>query len=188
MTDKLNMILKACKRIYGKDFTANNRHREDVYARACFYIIARDMLKAPYQLIGDVCGQRSHATVLHAVKKAKAYSMVSDFNRMLTTFKNNTENLAALKVTQSEFKHVNDALRRNYRLKVENERLRQLIKKNSRKHILAKNTRERLLNKLLEIPEKSLIAFEQTRLTPYLKMLNIDVHNLNVKFDEVSYN
>lgn len=100
--DNLKIILDACLRVYGADFTVNNRKRENVYARAAFYNVCKANTKETLEEIGKMCGNLDHATVLNGYKKTVkerdgSYLLIPEFRSILYKFETKVNELIELK-------------------------------------------------------------------------------------------
>lgn len=194
MTDKLDIILNACKRIAGTDFTVDNRKQDNVYFRACFYRVAKDKLVredkkrgVTLQKLGDIAGNRNHATVLHALKQTEengSYLLLPNVRKILNQFRKEVESISTLKTAPEIDTYTSDLLNEIEALKKENSSLLcELYDKPAKE---PDSEHQRFFKRLLNISEGMLLELEETRFNPWIKMNG--VHNLNVKFDEVSYN
>lgn len=82
--NKLEIILKACNTAMGegKDIRAKTRVREFVYARSVFFYLAKKYTDLPLRAIGEYCGGRDHATVLHSCKTYEKLKKYPDFKNL----------------------------------------------------------------------------------------------------------
>lgn len=111
--DNLKIILDACLRVYGADFTVNNRKRENIYARAAFYNVCKANTKETLEEIGKMCGNLDHATVLNGYKKTVkerdgCYLLIPEFRYRLDQFETIVKELTELKdemEIESDYQH-----------------------------------------------------------------------------------
>ena len=196
MNDRLKIILEACLRVHGSDFTLKNRYTENVYARACFYYLAKNDT-ITLGKVGRICGGRDHATVLHGLrkvgKKDGEYMLVSGFRNMLERFEREVMSIKSLKTEEESTIYYKSLLNKIDSLEEENTKLRQRLyynNKNKPKPEEVKiNYKDSLYMTLKSLPESLLREFKETRLTPYLRMnkhlFNNPAASINVEFEEI---
>ena len=175
--DNLKIILDACLRVYGADFTVNNRKRANVYARAAFYNVCRENTNQSLEAIGEMCGNLDHATVLHGynktiIKKDGRYLLIPEFRFVLNQFETVVNGLVDLKSEPEIESYYRDLIIKIKSLENENQELRKELYK--LKTIEAETPKDpiqlRITKTLMELPSNILEDFEQYRLNPYLKL------------------
>lgn len=95
------------------------RGREQVYARALYYGLCRELTAMSLQTVGDTLGQ-DHATALHAI--TKIYNNFLLWNEVKYIKAYNT--IKADMDKNNKAKYVEDLIRQNIRLKRENNELK----------------------------------------------------------------
>jgi len=92
----LEVIKSTLMKFFDNDFTVRNRQRHNVYQRAVFFALCRDL--TPYALvdIGEVVN-RDHASVLHGIKLFKNFKIWNEdwyieiYNKARTHLKEDLE-------------------------------------------------------------------------------------------------
>ena len=84
--ENLQTIMDACLKVYGVDFTENNRVRRNVYARCAYYTLARKHTNLSLSKIGLICGKRDHSTVLHGIRTANSYELNKEYRKLYNEF------------------------------------------------------------------------------------------------------
>tara|TARA_R110000803_G_scaffold69058_2_gene131223 strand:+ start:7111 stop:7662 length:552 start_codon:yes stop_codon:yes gene_type:complete len=166
--DKLNIILNGCLRIYGSDFRERNRKMENVFARGCFYILAKEMTKCTLSEIGEICGGRDHATVLYVTGGRGGFLSIDRFNEMLHSFKEEgnisfilrTETIEMEKKEKLEMEKID-------KLEAEILRLQKILNKSKKPKLTIDGE---LIKRISNMPSELIRDFERTRLEPYLRM------------------
>jgi len=176
--ENLKTILNACLRVYGADFTVNNRKQNNVYARAAYYSLAKSFTNHSLDKIGRICGGRDHSTVIHALHKAKAYKMLPEYRRLLAKFEHAIDGLLIFKEENEIETYHTDLIKKIKNLELENQQLRKNI------YDLKKVTDEptepiqiRVTKTIMKLPDDVLRDFERYRLLPFLKMQQSKVLN-----------
>jgi len=175
--ENLKTILNACLRVYGADFTVNNRKQNNVYARAAFYYLAKSLTKESLEKIGLICGSRDHATVIHALKKAETYTMIAEYRRVLSQFENAVDGIMSIK-TESEIEtYHSDLISKINSLELENQKLRIELYKKNKENIPTDPIQIRVTKTIMQLPDDVLYEFEKYRLMPFLKLQQSKVLN-----------
>ena len=168
--ENLKTILNACLRVYGADFTINNRKQNNVYARAAYYSLAKSFTNQSLEKIGLVCGGRDHATVIHALKKAETYTMIPEYRRVLAQFEKAVDGIMIFK-TESEIENYHsDLINKIESLELENQKLRIKLYKKNKENIPTDPIQIRVTKTIMELPDEVLHEFEKYRLMPFLKL------------------
>lgn len=68
--DKLRLAYKICNAVFELDLKKRDRKRNYVYARACYFVLARKYTFCSLEEIGGFI-DRHHATVIHSTKEFK---------------------------------------------------------------------------------------------------------------------
>ncbi|QDP61089.1 MAG: hypothetical protein Unbinned5858contig1001_18 [Prokaryotic dsDNA virus sp.] len=63
--ERIKKIVEEC---FGLDLNINSRELKYVEARACFYVLCREIKGATFKNIAD-CVNKHHSTILHAIKE-----------------------------------------------------------------------------------------------------------------------
>ena len=176
--ENLKTILDACLRVYGADFTINNRTQNNVYARAAYYTLAKYFTNQSLEKIGFICGDRDHSTVIHALQKAKAYKKIPEYRRLLGKFEHEIDGLLIFKKENEIETYYTDLINKIKNLELENQQLRKNI------YDMEKVADEpndpiqiRVTKTIMELPDDVLQEFEQYRLMPFLKLQESKVLN-----------
>jgi len=173
--ENLKTILNACLRVYGADFTVNNRKQNNVYARAAFYHLAKSFTKESLDNIGEVCGARDHSTVINAYKKTVkekngAYLLVPEYRKTLAQFEKVVEGIMSIK-TESEIENYHgDLISKINSLELENQKLRIELYKKNKENIPSDPIQIRVTKTIMQLPDDVLQEFEKYRLMPFLKL------------------
>tara|TARA_R110000772_G_scaffold220190_1_gene330742 strand:+ start:273 stop:860 length:588 start_codon:yes stop_codon:yes gene_type:complete len=184
MIDKMYIILDACTKVYGSDFTKKTRKRQTIYARAAFINIVRTKYgkKVSLESIGRVVGGLDHATVLHALNKtieAKngSYLLEKEFTDILYKFNKSIKNILALKDSDEIKVYANDLVGTIERLEDEADNLKGLIYKMNLEKIEALRNKDRsFVDDIFELPATIKQEFYKFKWLPYKKMLESRKH------------
>ena len=176
---KLEIILSACLRIYGKDFTINNRQKRNVFARGAFYTLARNNTNEPLENIGKVCGNRDHSTVHFAIKKAENYMLIPEYRKVFHQFNTEVSGLLGLKSATEIETYYSDLIEKIKFLEDENKKLLNKVYKLSKKEKarVTDPIQKRITKTIMGLPDSILEDFEKYRLNPYLKLQESKVIN-----------
>ena len=174
--DNLKIILDACLRVYGADFTVNNRKRENVYAKAAFYNVCKKNTKATLEAIGKMVG-RDHATVLYGYNKTikekdGSFLLIPDFRFILHQFETIVNGLVDLKTEPEIEDYYKDLINKIESLENENKELRkELYKLKTIEAAIEKESiLDSIINKIKGLTDETLEDLDQYRINPYLKL------------------
>ena len=181
--ENLKTILDACLRVYGEDFTVNNRKRNNVYARAAFYKVCKLNTNETLDSIGKMC-KKDHATVLHVTgregnKGEKAnegkhdeYLLIKEYRVIFEQFKVIVNGLVGLKNETQIESYYKDLINKIESLDNENKELRkELFKLKAEEVVIVKQPiQTRITNTIMGLSNEILEDFEKYRLNPYLKL------------------
>jgi len=184
MINKMHIILDACTKVHGSNFTKKSRKREVIYARAAFINIVRTKYgkKVSLESIGDVIGGLDHATVLHAYSKTVedrdgSYLLEKEFTDILYKFNQSIKNILALKDSDEIKLYANDLVGTIERLEDEADYLRNTIDKMNTEKIESLKIKERsFVDDIFELPETIKQEFKKYKWLPYKKMLESRKH------------
>ena len=186
--NELETKLKICIEAYGKDFKIKTRKREFVYVRAAFYTVAYNK-KTALNKIGEICGDRDHATVLHAlhnvgelkngefVKKNGPYMHLIEFTSILKMFERSIE-MESLKEENKKLKiSMLNTPGTSAMLKLI-EQKEELKKENLRLHKYNKTrkTDGSFLDEIDQLPADQKQEFNKFKWQPHKKMLESRKH------------
>ena len=174
----MHIILNACTKVHGSDFTKKSRKRQTIYARAAFINIVRTKYgeKVSLEAIGKVCGGLNHATVLHALNKTiesknGSYLLVKEFTDILYKFNESIKKILALKDSDEIKMYTNDLVGTIERLEDEADNLKRIIKKMNTEKIESLRDKERsFIDDIAELPVSIKQEFEQFKWIPFKKM------------------
>ena len=191
MINKMYIILEACKKVHGSDFTKKSRKREIIYARAAFINIVRTKYgrKVSLESIGEVLGGLDHATVLHAYDRTNAdrdgrYLLEREFRNVLQSFQNAIKNIIAIKDIEEIKLYTNDLVGTIERLEDEADYLMlQIIKLQEVEQPKDERT---FLDDIAELPADVKQEFEKYKWLPFKKMQESREHyKMNVEHKPV---
>tara|TARA_B110000285_G_C15061758_1_gene582784 strand:+ start:392 stop:928 length:537 start_codon:yes stop_codon:yes gene_type:complete len=177
--ENLQTIMDACLKVYGVDFTANNRVRRNVYARCAYYTLARKHTNLSLSKIGLICGKRDHSTVLHGIRTANSYELNKDYRKLYNEFARVVDGLLSIKEPTEVETYHEDLLSQIKTLENENTNLRiKIYEMNRIKSLEPKDAIQvRITKTIMELPDNILEDFEKYRLNPYLKLQKSKVIN-----------
>ena len=174
---ELEIIVKACIKRHGLDFTQRIRSNEYIYPRAAFIKIVRDRYKrkASLQLIGDVLGGLDHATVLHAYNRATdeldgRYLYVKEFNDVLKDFRDLLSGIIEIKNMEEIRTYSADLTEYIDRLQSENADLKAKIIEQSEIISGKRIDIEPFLVEISELPNELKEEFRIYKWLPFKKM------------------
>ena len=177
--NNLNVILNACLRVYGADFTVNNRKRNNVYARAVFYALCRKYTNQSFENIGKVCGNRDHSTVIYAVRKSDSFKLVPEYLKLYAQFEKVVDGLILLKSEKEIETYYNHLIEKIKFLEAENKKLLNKVYRLNKKEKarVTDPIQKRITKTIMGLPDNILEDFEKYRLNPYLKLQESKVIN-----------
>ena len=184
MITKLHIILDACIKNHGSDFTRKTRKRDTIYARAAYINIVRTKYgkKVSLTTIGKVAGGIDHATVLHAYSrtvydKDGRYLLEPEFTTKLESFKKCIKNIMTIKDVEEIKTYTNDLIGSIERLEDEKDELKNIISKMELDKIEAdKKVVRTFTDEIESLPDDIKQEFKKYKWMPYKKMLESRTH------------